>query len=498
MGIIQNSAIKTSVISYFGLIFGYLNKGLLFVMFLSTEEIGLINLILPIGLLLAQFSNFNSANIIWRFFPFFRNHEMKHFGFLSLNLLLVTLGSLLFSLLFYIFEGPISMFYSQKSPEFIEYYYWILIVAIPTAFYFTFDYYLRAMYKNVLSVFLKDIVLRLLTPVFIVLYALEIISFDLLVHFICLSYMLPMVVLGFYLKKLNEWSTSYKKINIHRRFLKVMWSFSMYSYFNMMGALLVVTLDVVMISSYIGLAANGVYSTILYLTSALLVPYRTLLRVTAPLISEYWKKSDVSSINIVYKKVSSISLVIGVFGFLIVWINREELFQLLPNSFADGIYIFFFLMIGKVIDAYFGLNGTILVTSKKFRYDIIFTTFLVVLVILLNMLFIPIWGVIGAALSTSIAYVMYNLLRMSFIWYHYNLKPFKIHQIKLLVLGTATFLVFYFIPFNYFSLWTNLILRSIIFCLIFGSIFYYYKIEPEIVGYLDKEINAIKKRFIKK
>jgi len=155
-------------------------------------------------------------------------------------------------------------------------------------------------------------------------------------------------------------------------------------------------------------------------------------------------------------------------------------------------------MIGKVIDAYFGLNGTILVTSKKFRYDIIFTTFLVVLVILLNMLFIPIWGVIGAALSTSIAYVMYNLLRMSFIWYHYNLKPFKIHQIKLLVLGTATFLVFYFIPFNYFSLWTNLILRSIIFCLIFGSIFYYYKIEPEIVGYLDKEINAIKKRFIKK
>ena len=498
MGIIQKNAINTSIISYLGLLFGYLNKGVLFIIFLSTEQIGLISLILPVGLLLAQFSNFSSANIIWKFFPFFRDEEKNNFGFLSLNIFLVLIGSFVFSALFWFFEESISNYYITKSPAFVEYYYWILLVSIPTSFYTTFDYYLRAMYKNVLSVFVKDILLRVLTTVFLMLFVYDIISFDLLVQLICFSYIIPMLVLGVYLYKIGEWNASYKKINIHRRFKKIMWSYSLYSYFNMMGALLVVTLDVIMISAYLGLSENGVYSIVLYLTSSLLIPYRSLLRVSAPLISEYWKRNDIGAIDSVYKRISSISLVIGMFGFLIVWINIYEIFKFLPDSFEDGIYIFFFLMLGKVIDAYFGLNGTIVVTSKKFKYDIVFTLILIVLVVLLNVLFIPLWGTIGAAISTSIAYVVYNLLRMIFIWYQYDLKPFTSHQLKVVVLGTFSLLLFYLIPINVGVDWLNILVRSIILIVLFAIAFSYFKIEPEIVKYINKLSFSLKNKFTNK
>ena len=101
MGIVQKDAFKTTVISYLGLFLGYVNKVVLFIWFLSTEQIGLINLILAVGLLFAQLSNLGTVYVTWRFFPFFRNEQKKHYGFLLANSLLVLFGILVFGSLFY-------------------------------------------------------------------------------------------------------------------------------------------------------------------------------------------------------------------------------------------------------------------------------------------------------------------------------------------------------------------------------------------------------------
>ena len=54
------------------------------------------------------------------------------------------------------------------------------------------------------------------------------------------------------------------------------------------------------------------------------------------------------------------------------------------------------------MDMYSGLNGTILVTSKKYRYDFTFSLMLVALTVASNALLIPRWGMTGAALATMI------------------------------------------------------------------------------------------------
>jgi O-antigen/teichoic acid export membrane protein len=78
MGFIQKDALRTMIITYFGLLLGYLNKVVLFLLILNTEEIGLINLILSVGLLFAQLSNLGVINAIAKLLPFFRdNSEQK-------------------------------------------------------------------------------------------------------------------------------------------------------------------------------------------------------------------------------------------------------------------------------------------------------------------------------------------------------------------------------------------------------------------------------------
>jgi len=89
MGIVQQDAIKTSFISFAGIGLGYLNKAFLFVLLFSTTQVGLINLLMSVGLLFAQFANLGTIYTTWRFFPFFRNEEKSHFGFLFANLILV-------------------------------------------------------------------------------------------------------------------------------------------------------------------------------------------------------------------------------------------------------------------------------------------------------------------------------------------------------------------------------------------------------------------------
>jgi len=77
MGIVKRDALRTTLISYVGLVLGYLNKAFLFIIFLTTIEIGLVNLLITTSLLFAQLTNLGSVYVTWRFFPFFRNKEKK-------------------------------------------------------------------------------------------------------------------------------------------------------------------------------------------------------------------------------------------------------------------------------------------------------------------------------------------------------------------------------------------------------------------------------------
>ena len=97
MGIVKKDALRTTLISYAGLVLGYVNKAFLFIIFLSTIEIGLVNLLTTTGLLFAQLSNLGSIYVTWRFFPFFRNEAKKHYGFLLFNVLIVCFGIFLFT-----------------------------------------------------------------------------------------------------------------------------------------------------------------------------------------------------------------------------------------------------------------------------------------------------------------------------------------------------------------------------------------------------------------
>jgi O-antigen/teichoic acid export membrane protein len=484
MGFIQKDALRTMIITYFGLLLGYLNKVVLFLLILNTEEIGLINLILSVGLLFAQLSNLGVINAIAKFLPFFRDNSEQKQGFLVLNILFVFAGILIFAAVVVLLQNQIVKFYSEKSALFVSYYYWIIPIGIANVFFLVFEAYLRSLFKNILSVFLYEFLLRICITISLILLAIDVLNFNqfFIVH--ALIYFIPSLILLIYFYRLNELKFQKSAFKISRKFKKIIFSFSLFSYTNSIGVLLVMTMDALMIAHYLGLKETGVYTTIIYLISALQIPFKSLIRVSSPLIPQYWKEKNLHNMRLLYQKVSSISLIIALYMFLLIWTSRNELFSFLPEEFFIGIWVFFFLMLGRILDMYFGLNGWIFITSKKYKYDIIFTIVLLVLVFVLNVLLIPVYGIIGAAISTGFALIIYNLGRMLFVYFAYKIHPFNWNQIKVILIFGFIFALTELVSTIFHNRIIEICFNTLFISFSFLGLIYYLNLEPEINSYI--------------
>lgn len=494
MGLVQKDAFRTTVISYFGILLGYLNKGVLFLLILSTAQIGLVNLIVSIGTLFAQLANFGTLYATWKFFPFVRNDEKKHHGFLPFMLLIVGSGIILYSVVYIAFREQIQLVYLEKSPLFLDYYYWTLPIGIAYVIFMVLEIYLRSLYKNIIAVFAYEVALRVATTAVLVLKWVNLISFEWFVALHSLVYMIPTLILVVYLMRLGEFNVRFSNIRIAKRLRRIIFYFSTFSYFNTLGATLVNSLDVLMVAQLIGLSETGVFTTVVFLTSALQVPFKSIARVSTPLISDYWKHRDMARMKDLYQKVSSVSLVIGLAMFILVWVNIDFLFSFLKPEFQDGIWVFFFIMMGRLVDMYFGLNGAIFVTSKKYKYDLIFTIFLIIAVVVLNMILIPVWGIVGAAISTSIALVIYNVGRLLFVWVVYKLHPFNRNQFIIIALSVLTLVIGHYTQGLVNNKWIQFLVESTIVSVVFFVPIYVFSLEKETINYIQKAFAFIKSK----
>jgi len=494
MGFVQKDSLRTMMISYVGIGLGFLNKGLLFLLILSTEQIGLVNLLIAVGILFAQLSNFGSVYTIWRFFPFFHNEEKSNHSFFSFVISILGIGVLLVSLVYFIFKPQIAQFYAENSSLFIDYYFWVIPVGVSYSIYLSLEMYLRSFKKNIFPILVFDLGLRLLVFISLILFWQRLISFQNFVILNSLFYIIPASCLILYLNHLNL--LQFKPLKgISKRFKGLMYRYSVWNYINSLGAILVNSLDVLMIAHYIGIKGTGVYTTIVFLASAIQVPYKAIIRISSPLVAKYWKSKDMVAMEDIYKKVSSVSLVIGLGTFLLIWLNIEYLFSFLKSEFKDGIWVFFFLMMGRLLDMFFGLNGSIFATSKKYKYDLIFTILLVLSVFALNVYLIPIYGIIGAAISTGCALVFYNIGRLLFVYFVFKLNPFTMRQVPIIMMAIGVF----FLGDRFSGLFENGIIQllfqsTLVFGLFFVPIFL-FNLEPESKAYIKNGINHLKSKF---
>jgi len=479
MGIVQRDSFRISIITYAGTVIGFLNKIFLFTNYLSADQVGLANLIISLSLIYAQVSALGSRSIITRFFPFFNDPQKNHHGFLFGMLALSAFGFTIAAFLFILLKQPFVLLYKDSSPLLVEYALYLLPLGMANIVFNFFEAYLRSLQKNIMPSLAYELILRLTVTFSVSLFALGLVSFPAFVAIYVAAYCLPAILLIFYaafkglLKVKPVWS------KLLRRMGKLMLVYGLFSLLNNIGGTVLVNIDALMVAGMIDLGAAGIYTTMIFLTSIMLIPYRSLIKVAAPLVAGFWKNRDTGKIQEIYVKATSGNLVVGATLFMLLWVNLDSVFYFIPPEYETGRYVFLLLGIGKLFDMSAGLNSVILNTSKKYRYDLLFILALLVFAFVTNLIFIPLWGIEGAAFASMLSLILFNLMRIAFLQYQFHIQPFTQKQIWVPVTLTAICVISEYVePLS--TVLTDIIVRSATSMAFLLVPLWYLKVSPEL------------------
>lgn len=439
MGQVVRDSIVNTAITYSGIALGYLNKGLLFPLLLSTSEVGLANVIMLIVNFFGQLSSMGTGMMVLRFVPFVRNSREGKLALLQFTFLIATTGILVYSALLVIFQIPVLRLFQDDSSLVELYAWWVIPLGAFSTYFILFEHFLRAETKPILSAFLQDFVLRLVVLFSLLGYYAEWYAFTVFITVFFVAQMIPGFVLFMVVIKRDRRVLKLSLSTLRSKLKRLIIRYGFFVYFNSLGRNFIVMLDVVMVTAFMGLGAAGVYTTMVFLSNALFVPYVSLIRITSPHVPRLWKNKNLSEMKLMYAKVSIIGYLITYSLFAIVWFGIDFLLSFLPAEYASGKYVFLFLMLARLTDALGGLNGDILLTSRKYSIEFLFTVPLMGITFILNYLLIPVYGGAGAAFGTLIVYVSYNVLRLIANYLYFGLHPFNRELSILLALSIATF-----------------------------------------------------------
>jgi len=479
MGLINKNAASVAIISYIGAALGYLNKIILFPNYLSLDQVGLANVLIILSVMYAQFSVMGIPNITLKFFPFFYNQKNKHHSFLFWGSTLVFMGLLVTSLVFITCKPILINWYSTKSLLITEYFYYIMPIGITTAFYQFYESYLRSLKRTVVPSFYNEIVLRLLITLCISLFAFKVIEFHQFVILYVATHCSMILFIISYMAYIGEFHLFPREMKKIKRLGKPMFIFGIFALISVASNSIITNVDTLIVTAKLGLVNAGIYTTMFFIATIMLIPYRAISLVSGPHIAMLWKTKQIKAMEVLYKKATNVNLIIGCFLLLLLWMNIDNLFYFIPKKFAEGKYVFLFLAIGRLADMATGLNGIILVTSQKYKYDMLSTFFFVIVSIGLNLFLIPIWGMIGAALATAITALIYNSLRVWLIYKWFDISPFSSSLLKGVCLFIIGMGVAHFIP-TLDNILLNTLLKTSLCTVLFILPVLWLKLSPDI------------------
>ena len=481
MGVIVRQSVINTLISYLGVVLGIVLTLWLYLEVLQPEEYGLTRVMVSVAFIGAQFADFGMKNITIRFFPYFRDREQHHHGFLFWSLLIPGFGFALLAGAAYLFKPAILGYYAKNGALLGQYYDLALLLTLFTLYFGLLTNYLRSLFDTNLTSFLQDVLIRLLIIAALVAYWYGWVDQSGFFQLFVAVYAVPVVVLVGYLALqqnllIRPTLTFFRKANI-----KELANYGLFALLGGVATLIVGNIDIIMLGSLSGLAATGVYAIAFYIGSVITIPQRAIFKIANPVIAESFKKGDMDTVADVYQKSSLNQLIAG--GLLLtgIWANLHNLERILPAEYITEPTVIVIIGLAKLFNMVTGINGGIILNSRYYRFDLYANIFLIGLAILLNYLLIPAYGMIGAAIATAVSIFLFNAGKFLLVWWVFKLQPFTLHTLTVSGLCAAIIIANSFLP-TLDAYWIDLVVRSAVITLLFGGVILGLRISEEISG----------------
>lgn len=494
MGVIKKQSISGSIYSYIGVGLGFISTGLLYPRIFSTEEVGLLRILVSYSTLFAMFAGMGFSTVTVKLFPYFRTKDEKHHGFLGLSLLIALIGFAIATSAYLLLRTNIVEHAEGKSELFVTYFYYVIPLIFFTLLFNVFDNYYRVLYNAVKGIIVKEVVMRITILTVIILYYLKVIDLHQTIILYTFALILPSILLFISLIKNNRFPIIPDFAFLDKDLRQEMMTVGFFGLLSSFSGMLLINIDVLMVDRMLGLSAVGIYTITFFFGTLIVIPMRTMGKISSVVIADAWKRGDTETIGSIYKK-SSISLsIIGLLLFIGIWGNIDNIFIILPAAYLPGKMVIFYIGIANLIETSLGVSAHVIMNSKYYKYLSYFLLIFAVLIIITNLLAIPVYGIVGAAIASLISRIIYNLIKYIFIYKKFGYQQFSMKYLLLIAIGFAAWFISTLMPAlpNFVF---DIVVRSAIITTVFAIPVYYFKISEDLNERLDSLFSDLKKRF---
>lgn len=472
MGVIRREGAMSSGVIYLGIILGFVLSLFVYPKFLSTEEIGLIRVLLDISGIIVPFMLLGVQNTYVKYHPYFKNSPDQQGAFQFLSMLIPGLGAAVSLGLFFLLKPMLVATIASNSPLLVDYIEWIPVLIFLISGTKLIRAYFRSEFNISIANFFESIALRLGYIGTVLVYHFLDLGVEWLIYLFLLTYALVFVAMTISYLSRNTIRLNTNISSIDKAKRREVFSYGLFAILNVLSGSMIIKIDSWMISSLTGLGATGIYAIALALGNVIELPRKSITQISVPVISNSWKNGNMENIRSIYHKTSLNQFIASALIFTLVWLNIDDLFDMIPNGdiFREGIWVVFFIGLAKIFSSATGINNEILLVSDHYRYSLGIRILLVLTAIFTNLYFIPIYGITGAALATSISILSNNILLFLFVWIKLKMQPFKWDNLFALFWMGLIFGVAWLVPIEFEYAFLNIIVRSLLILVMFAFI----------------------------
>ena len=488
MGIVLNQSFKNTIITYIGFGIGAINTLYLYPIYLGATYYALTNYILSAANVIMPLFAIGMQNTLVKFYSQYKTEEERE-QFLSFTALFPILMCIPLGIIGIFFFDDITAFVSKENPVVREFMLLIPFVGLCMAYFEIFYAWARVHMHSVFGNFIKEVGLRLVSTVALIGLYFKWMTLIQFVYFTAAIYFVAFLITmfyAFYIKKPNF------QIAIPANVKSVM-EYTFYIILSGSVANLLLDGDKLILNQYMEIENIAYYSVATYIALVISVPSRAMHQIVYPITAKLMHENKHDELNSLYKKTSINLQIVGGFVMLCIFVNINQLYEIVPEDYRGGIPVVFMIGLSKYFDLILGNNNAIIFNTKYYRTVLFLGLGLVVLTFVLNVIFIPIFGIMGSAFATLLSITCYSLAKLLFVVKKLDLYPFTKQNLYSLAITTLLFLIFYFWEFAVYPL-IGIALKSILVTIVYVYLNYKFNISPDINQVLN---NLLKKAKIK-
>lgn len=501
MGVVIRQSLKGTFVNYIGVVLGIFVQFYIVAKYLDPEVIGLSKVVYEVAFLLSTLALFGSGSTGMRFFPYFKDEKTGNHGFLYYYLLFPIAGVITITLLYLGFRGPIESYFEAKSPLFNQHFFYVIPMLIVLAFWVWAENYANINMRIAAPKAVREIGMRLMMLFIYLAYGFGYIGVTGLIVGFIVCYGLCMAFAVIY------------SLSIGCRTLKHDWSFVTpelrstvlkYAGFLMVATVsgnIIQQMDTFMLAGVKGLYDAGIYTIVIYMAEVVNMPSRNITPISTPLASQAMKDGNIARAQQLYRQVSVHQMLASSVLLLIVWINLDNIYAIIPNGekFAEGRWAVLFLGLSKVAYGTLNFGNTLISFSKYYYWTLFITLILAAISIITNLHFIPIWGLSGAAFASLITVLVSYAYQQYIVQTKIKTNPFCKAHLRIILFLVILFAVNVFIPtLSDISPLLDVLVRTSIIAVIAMFLVYALRISPQISWFIHTKVLRKDSKTLKK